>query len=464
MPNVNNYVRLPDGRWEREKNSSSQPSPLDSEELRRTQNLKASSAMKSSSQSFTQPFSQPEELSGRPLKIISGKELMEQETNGVESLWGNFLYEKSIVLLAGEAGVGKTTLAYNLAIYGAKGESFCDIPFQKPLNILYCDLETGDDLRKNKAMIISDNDIPSNLYFNSELDFIGQLNRLIKLVKEKAIDLVIIDTINEAFNTRDEQDNAEANRQFRSIKKLRDEGECCVLLMHHTGKGEQPKGVYSARGASARAGSVDVVLTLKANTEDTICIQKEKDRIAGGKERLYLRKVGEDAFEVIEQGEEQEAPLVIRAQRFIKDLLNKGIYTRTEFVEQGQSQGFSRATIDRATTNLIKAAEIVRPKRGIYSRVSNPIREDPRVVGEHCSPHLKAYSENNRVIEKNDSLEKMLGMTIEEAIKVWKSEGAPVIHLEFGENCLDLAKLLSNSPGARHLEIVAQWLKEHSPQ
>lgn len=459
MGNANDYIQLPDGKWVRTfPQGSSQPS-IYSEELSKTRYPKASARTKSSSQGFSQRFSQPEELSKRPLKVISAKELMEQETSGVKPLWGSFLYENSIVLLAGEAGVGKTTLAYNLAIYGAKGEDFCGLSIERPLNILYCDLETGQALRKDKAMLISDSNLPENLSFNWELDFIGQLDELLEFVKQKCIDIVIVDTINEAFNTRDEQDNAEANRQFAYIKRLRDEGECCVLLMHHTGKGEQARSVYSARGASARAGSADVVLTLKASTEDTICLQKEKDRIGGGKEKLYLRKVGEDTFEVIEQGEEQEIPLVIRAQRFIKDLLDKGIYTRTEFIEQGQSQGYSRATLDRALTNLTKAGEVRRAKRGIYSKVTNPIRYDPREGGEYSSPHLKAYREE---LSKTDStLEEMIGMSREEAIRIWKSQGAPVIHLGVGENCFELSKLVSDNPSPKHLEIIAQWLKQH---
>jgi len=157
--------------------------------------------------------------------------------------------------------------------------------------------------------------------------------------------------------------------------------------------------VYSARGASARAGAADVVMTLKAITQDTVCLQKEKDRIVGGKEKLYLKKVGEDCFEAVEQGEEQEIPLIIRAQSLINRLLDDGIYTRAEFIEQGQCNGFSRATIDRAVDNLINAGKLKRIKRGIYSRAKNPIREDPRGVGEHCSPLLKAYKGG---VEKSD--------------------------------------------------------------
>jgi len=55
----------------------------------------------------------------------------------------------------------------------------------------------------------------------------------------------------------------------------------------------------------------------------------------------------------------------------------------------------------------------------------------------------------------------VLGMSIEKALEIWRSEGAPVIHLVPGENCFDLEKLLSN-PNVKlsHLSTVAGWLKQ----
>lgn len=55
----------------------------------------------------------------------------------------------------------------------------------------------------------------------------------------------------------------------------------------------------------------------------------------------------------------------------------------------------------------------------------------------------------------------VLGMPIERAIKIWQSEGGPVIHLSLGENCEDLEKLLSNrNAKPEHLEAVRAWLEK----
>ena len=54
-----------------------------------------------------------------------------------------------------------------------------------------------------------------------------------------------------------------------------------------------------------------------------------------------------------------------------------------------------------------------------------------------------------------------LGMPVEKALEIWRSKGAPVIHLGPGENCLDLEKLLSR-PGVKpeHLQAVKTWLNK----
>lgn len=61
-----------------------------------------------------------------------------------------------------------------------------------------------------------------------------------------------------------------------------------------------------------------------------------------------------------------------------------------------------------------------------------------------------------------DHYEVILGMPIQRTLEIWRSEGAPLIHLGPGENCTDLKKLLSK-PDAddRHLAAVGTWLKKH---
>lgn len=55
-----------------------------------------------------------------------------------------------------------------------------------------------------------------------------------------------------------------------------------------------------------------------------------------------------------------------------------------------------------------------------------------------------------------------LGMPVEDAIEIWRSAGAPVIHLGSSENCLDLAKLLGQRDiKPEHLSVIKEWLEQH---
>ncbi len=61
--------------------------------------------------------------------------------------------------------------------------------------------------------------------------------------------------------------------------------------------------------------------------------------------------------------------------------------------------------------------------------------------------------------EKDNDVSKALGMSVEEAIGVWTSEGKPVINLGPGENCFGLETLLSNrNINERHIAAIKAWL------
>ncbi|MFC2026396.1 hypothetical protein ACFLUX_00255 [Chloroflexota bacterium] len=63
----------------------------------------------------------------------------------------------------------------------------------------------------------------------------------------------------------------------------------------------------------------------------------------------------------------------------------------------------------------------------------------------------------------DDRHEAVLVMSIKKAVQIWCSEGAPVIHLGPGENCLDLEKLLRNpNISERHLAAVKAWLEKQT--
>ncbi len=353
----NDYEQLPDGSWKKKplKEHPSSVNPI----------LNGDGWMENSKEN--------QQSSDNPtpgkLVFITARDAVKEDATTLEPFWGNFLYPQSIHILNSVSGAGKTTLCYNLSVFGCRGDSFANLPFKKPLKIVYADLETSKALRAQKLRLVAEDSTPDNLFFIPSLNIIDNFVELSGFIKDNRVDMLIVDTLNEAFNTKDEQDNAEANRQFTYLKQFRDETGCSILLIAHIGKGEQTKKVYATRGASARAASVDVVLNLTESTEDEICLSKEKDRIGGGKDKLYLRKAGEDTFEVVNHSEDQETPQLIRCQPFILDAVKQGDKTTAELATICAGQGFSRSTVERALSNLYHAGKVSRLRKGVYSKI-----------------------------------------------------------------------------------------------
>jgi len=295
------------------------------------------------------------------------------EGDKIESLWGPFLYPQSLHLLSGDAGLAKTTLGYSLSVSLVRGESFAGFSPPRPLRILYFDLETPELLFREKLYRISENNPPEGLAFARDFNVEGAL----ALVKAHKFDLMIVDTGNEAFDTREEEDNAEANKQMRQLRRLIQETGVAILVFYHMGKNPSAKGVYKLRGASARPAAADIVLNLEEDGYvrdglkffEVIKLEVVKSRWAE-KGKLSLKKVGDDRFEVTEPRNEQGANQEREAESFILGLLPQEpeVTETKEILKLGSTRGYTQPTIERALTNLAKSSQILRPKRGNYCR------------------------------------------------------------------------------------------------
>lgn len=284
----------------------------------------------------------------------------------IETLWGPFLFPSSLHLLAGDAGLGKTTLLYNLCIRLARGEPFAGFIPPRPLRVLYYDLETPDLLFRQKLYLISENSPPEGLAFSRSFTVNGAL----ALAKQHHFDFIILDTLNEAFDTREEEDNAEANRQMRDLRRIIKETRAAILGLSHMGKNPSSKGVYKLRGASARPAAADVVLNLEGASEEIVKLEVAKSRWIGGAASLYLRKVGEDIFEPTEPSGEETATGESLAEKLILSsvLIEPETIARKEILTIGSKQGHSQTTMERVLSRLVKLGRIKRPKRGFYCR------------------------------------------------------------------------------------------------
>ena len=89
-----------------------------------------------------------------------------------------------------------------------------------------------------------------------------------------------------------------------------------------------------------------------------------------------------------------------------------------------------------------------------------PLEENDSVTMVTKVTMVTGVNEGNQPF---DRYEVILGMSVEKALEIWRSRGAPVIHLGPGENCLDLEKLLSRpNVKQQHLEAVRAWFEKRN--
>lgn len=292
-----------------------------------------------------------------------------------ESLWGGLIYPEAITQVNAEPGMGKTTFVYNLIVHGVLNRPFLEIGFPKHLKVLNLDFETPEWLKGLKLRNIIPDDIdglPKDLDFLSDFDIEKDFHDLIRLCLRKKYDVVVFDTQVRGLGLRDENDNSLADFKMGLLRRLCKKTGCAIILIHHTTKSDR-KGVYSGRGASAIAGAVDIVVNMESykEDEDVLKITAPKNRITGSRPPMFVRKAGEDRFEIYVPPELGSSGFEIyKAQDFILSLSIDSVWRTQEIYEACQAEGFGESTSKRALGQLVQTGKIKRVRKGIYKIIS----------------------------------------------------------------------------------------------
>jgi hypothetical protein len=93
-----------------------------------------------------------------------------------------------------------------------------------------------------------------------------------------------------AFNTFDENDNAEAKKKVQKVRKLAEKLHCSIVVMHHPSKANM-EGTRKGSGAYAWARHADILINFnKTEDDDVIEIEMSKNRWSGDKPTIYIMK------------------------------------------------------------------------------------------------------------------------------------------------------------------------------
>ena len=199
---------------------------------------------------------------------------------------------------------------------------------------------------------------------NDTLDFVTT-------VKQFSPRLVVIDTLAMAMSGGDENRTQDIGIVLKNMKKIQQELDCHVMVLHHPGKDES----RGARGSSALHAASDTVLELK-KTKDIVCVRAVKQRDMEGDKELNF-KIEKVVIGVDEDGDEvssaivEETGLMLGGKqedvlRIVTSYKDTGI-SQINIIESLQNEGKSAlaSNISRDLKKL-ESRQLVMKKGSVY--------------------------------------------------------------------------------------------------
>lgn len=176
---------------------------------------------------------------------------------------------KRVSLLCGSPHAGKSTIARQLAIAVAHGQSFLGRETVQGKVLYWQSEETLEDAKDDftrSGMLPTDD---ARLVIMHPESGDKHLTDLAKVLDEdREIRLVIIETLDDFLQMDDLSDNPSARRAFEKFDELvvsKYEHRCCFVVLHHFKKSDEQHGLNLNRilGATVIAGKTDAKIYIK---------------------------------------------------------------------------------------------------------------------------------------------------------------------------------------------------------
>lgn len=300
-------------------------------------------------------------------------ELVEQ-AKPIEYICEPLVPKRSVVMLAGKAGVGKSMVALHFAHeIACGGEIFGRFEVSTPSKVLLIDEENNPSVLKQRAELMGLNpltDIDCLVLEGFRLS--EDIDQLESMLSSGNYRVVIVDNWTDT-SLVDENKAWEVSGIFSTLRRLAYDYDCTFIIIHHLRKNLPyvVNEIDELRGSSVLVNEPDLVLLL------------QKDELSGERiVKTIKMRFGEPisfkiSFLENEDGHlelkwvedidlEQTDSNIMECAKVIKDfLILKGTEARRKEILQA-AQGFSTRTVDRTLRLLLSAGIVERVKKGIY--------------------------------------------------------------------------------------------------
>jgi hypothetical protein len=304
--------------------------------------------------------------------------------NGIPSpewLIPGWLMAGDVALLAGAAGIGKSTVAADMAIALSRGDVWAGTALSRAVPVLYVDEEQGvEETCRCFARLIR-GDVPTGLQVASSqrlrLDTPAGHRRLRNLVVRTEARVAILDSAQQIFGEIDENSASEVGRAYKVLFDLRDELGVTWVLIHHKKKqqrGGPSGGLEMVRGSSAHGTQASTVWFAWSAGTTRLNVRQEKRR--GGTKTSIVLEYSEDesgAVHILGAGSVDDDDTELeRVSEWVCQLVDgaeKPLWTR-DIKMAGASDGLKDRTIERALKYLVRIGRLEKPRRGLYQPAS----------------------------------------------------------------------------------------------
>ncbi len=195
-------------------------------------------------------------------KRHTGSEFLLLETEGIKWLIPGIIPGRGVTILGGDPGVGKTTIAYDMAASLLYKESFLEEEINKSGKVLFVSSDEQPCFAQDK-LINRGYSFDEQWQFVTDWD-INQKQEFEEYLEDFRPDFVMVDSF--AAIHRDEnfdENSSSAKSTVYWLESMANKYGCAILLIHHCTKDRDKKGVGKLRGSSAIAGACSAVLLLE---------------------------------------------------------------------------------------------------------------------------------------------------------------------------------------------------------
>ncbi len=200
--------------------------------------------------------------------------MQEIEEEEIDWLWYPYLAKKTLSILEGDPGLGKSYMAMIVAASIAEGRRLPCVKKGKPKAhgpVVYFDIENNAASVTKVRLKYNGFDNLGNYYAVEQafsIDDEDAIEEIYDHLEEIKPILVVFDTLNTYIGRADTHKASEATQAMGVFKQIADDFNCAVLLVRHLTKGSG-SAMYRGQGSVAFSGSARVTMCVGVDPDDS---------------------------------------------------------------------------------------------------------------------------------------------------------------------------------------------------